>query len=114
MSTICKPIRKISFNKNKALADTEKSKRKEKREKRKNYSPLINNHHKHLFTTMSAYKQAGISLNKAFAIAAQTLRNSLKPEFKAAAERRGVVEAKVAVYENVKAGEPRELKPIDK
>ena len=37
---------------------------------------------------MSAYKQAGVSLNKALAIAAQTLRNSLKPEFKAAAEKR--------------------------
>ncbi|KAI5961073.1 POL5 [Candida margitis] len=53
-------------------------------------------------------------LESAFAIAAQALRNSLKPEFKAAVERRGVVEAKVSVFENGNAGEPRELKPIDK
>lgn len=63
---------------------------------------------------MSAYKQAGISLNKALAIAAQTVRNSLKPEFKAAAASRGFVEAKVSVFKDGKAGEPRELKPIDK
>lgn len=58
---------------------------------------------------MSSYKQAGISLNKALSIAAQTLRNSLKAEFKVAAERRGFTEVKVAKYENGVAGEPKTL-----
>lgn len=44
---------------------------------------------------MSAYKQAGVSLNKALAIAAQTLRNSLKPEFKAAAEKEDLLKPKL-------------------
>ena len=58
---------------------------------------------------MSAYKQAGISLNRALAIAAQTVRNSLKAEFKVAAERRGVTEVKVAKFENGEAGEAKFL-----
>ena len=62
---------------------------------------------------MSAYKQAGVSLNKALAIAAQTLRNSLKPEFKAAAEKRGFVEAKVITFKDGKQGEPVALKPTE-
>ena len=62
---------------------------------------------------MSAVKQAGISVNKAFAIAAQTLRNSLKAEFKAAAEKRGAVEAKVMTFENGKQSDPKPLKAID-
>lgn len=44
---------------------------------------------------MSAYKQAGISLNKALAIAGKTVRSALKPEFKLAAEKRGFTEVKV-------------------
>lgn len=62
---------------------------------------------------MSAVKQAGISVNKAFAIAAQTLRNSLKPEFKAAAEKRGLVEAKVMTFKDGKQSEPKPLKSVD-
>lgn len=58
---------------------------------------------------MSAYKQAGISLNKALSIAARTVRSSLKPEFKAAAERRGTTEVKVIKYEN---GDAAEAKPL--
>ncbi|KAG2734087.1 hypothetical protein G9P44_003612 [Scheffersomyces stipitis] len=58
---------------------------------------------------MSAYKQAGISLTKAMAIAARTVRSSLKPEFKAAAERRGVTEAKVIKIENGVQAEPKPL-----
>lgn len=56
--------------------------------------------------TMSAYKQAGISLNRAMAIAAKTVRNSLKADLKVAAEKRGITEVKVAKYENGKATEP--------
>lgn len=58
---------------------------------------------------MSSYKQAGISLNKALHIAAQTVRNSLKAEFKVAAERRGATEVKVAKFENGVASEPKTL-----
>lgn len=58
---------------------------------------------------MSAYKQAGISLNKAMAIAARAVRNSLKPEFKVAAERRGQTEVKVMKFENGSATEPKPL-----
>lgn len=56
-----------------------------------------------------AYKQAGISLNKALSIAARTLRAALKPEIKAAAERRGFTEAKVIKIENGVQTEPRPL-----
>ncbi|EMG50308.1 ATP15 ATP synthase subunit epsilon [Candida maltosa Xu316] len=62
---------------------------------------------------MSAAKQAGITLNKSLAIAAQTLRNSLKPEFKAAAEKRGAVEAKVITFTDGKQNDPQPLKAID-
>ncbi|EGW30570.1 uncharacterized protein SPAPADRAFT_63408 [Spathaspora passalidarum NRRL Y-27907] len=58
---------------------------------------------------MSAYKQAGISLNRAIAIAARTLRASLKPEFKVAAERRGHTEVKVINFEKGVQSEPRPL-----
>lgn len=58
---------------------------------------------------MSSYKQAGISLNKAMTIAAQTVRNSLKAEFKLAAERRGVTEVKAVKFENGVATEPKPL-----
>ncbi|KAF7999775.1 F-type H+-transporting ATPase subunit epsilon [Metschnikowia aff. pulcherrima] len=58
---------------------------------------------------MSAYKQAGISLNRALAIAAQTVRNSLKADFKVAAERRGFTEVKVAKFENGEQGESKTL-----
>ncbi|RLV96654.1 hypothetical protein JA1_000233 [Spathaspora sp. JA1] len=58
---------------------------------------------------MSAYKQAGISLNRAISIAAKTLRASLKPEFKVGAERRGVTEVKVIKFEN---GVQAEAKPL--
>lgn len=49
---------------------------------------------------MSAYKQAGISLNRAMAIAGKATREALKSEFKVAAEKRGFTEAKVAKVEN--------------
>lgn len=49
---------------------------------------------------MSAYKQAGISLNRALAIAARTTRESLKAEFKVAAEKRGITEVRATRIEN--------------
>lgn len=61
---------------------------------------------------MSAYKQAGISLNKAMALSAQALRKSLKPEFKVAAERRGLTEAKMMKYEN--GVQVEDAKPLGK
>ena len=60
---------------------------------------------------MSAYKQAGISLNKALSIAARTVRSSLKPEFKAAAEKRGVSEVRAIKISN---GVTSEAKPLSK
>lgn len=56
-----------------------------------------------------AYKQAGISLNKALAIAARTLRAALKPEIKAVAERRGFTEVKVIKIENGVQSDARPL-----
>ncbi|EGV63142.1 hypothetical protein PSN45_004587 [Yamadazyma tenuis] len=58
---------------------------------------------------MSAYKQAGISLNKAMSIAARTVRAALKPELKAGAERRGFTEAKVIKIEKGVQGEAKLL-----
>lgn len=48
---------------------------------------------------MSSYKQAGISLNRAMALAAKATRSALKAEFKVAAEKRGFSEVKVQKYE---------------
>lgn len=58
---------------------------------------------------MSAAQQAGISLNKAMAIAAKAVRQALKSEFKVAAERRGVTEAKVIKFENGVGGDAKGL-----
>ncbi|KAH3662376.1 hypothetical protein OGAPHI_005628 [Ogataea philodendri] len=48
---------------------------------------------------MSAWQKAGISFNKYLAIAARTVQKSLKNEFKVAAEKRYVSEAKVQKLE---------------
>lgn len=58
---------------------------------------------------MSAYKQAGITLNKAMAIAARATRSALKPEFKTNAERRGISEAKAIKISNGVQEEPKPL-----
>lgn len=42
----------------------------------------------------AAYKQAGITLNRALAISARTVRAALKPEPKAIAEKRDLVDAR--------------------
>lgn len=60
---------------------------------------------------MSNYKQAGILLNRALALAAKTVRDSLKPEFKVAAEKRGFTEVKVQKFEK---GVPSEAEPLEK
>lgn len=59
---------------------------------------------------MSAYKQAGISLNKALAIAARTVRASLKPKDKAAAAYRGAGELRAVRFKDGVPGEPKDLK----
>lgn len=58
---------------------------------------------------MSAYKQAGISLNRALALSAKAVRNALKPEFKVAAEKRGFTEVKAIKIENGVQGEAKAL-----
>lgn len=60
---------------------------------------------------MSAYKQAGISLNKALAIAARTVRASLKPELRAVAEKRGETDVKAIKISN---GVQSEAEPLVK
>lgn len=58
---------------------------------------------------MSAAKQAGISLNRAMAIAAKATRNALKPEIRVQVEKRGKCDAKAIRYENGQASEPKFL-----
>lgn len=58
---------------------------------------------------MSSYKQAGISLNRALAIAARTVRNSLKADARVSAEKRGITDVKVQKFENGVASEAKEL-----
>lgn len=60
-------------------------------------------------STMSAYKQAGISLTKAMDIAAKAVRNSLKADFRVAAEKRGFSEIRVQKFENGQASESKSL-----
>lgn len=49
---------------------------------------------------MSAYKQAGITLNRAIAISSRTVRSALKPEVRAEAEKRAAPDIKVTKFEN--------------
>ena len=48
---------------------------------------------------MSAYKQAGISLNRALAIQAKAVRSALNSKAKLAAEKRGFAEVKAVRIE---------------
>ncbi|KAF4123846.1 F-type H+-transporting ATPase subunit epsilon [Geosmithia morbida] len=57
---------------------------------------------------MSAWKAAGISYNRYLAIAARTVRRSLKEDKRLLAERRGETELRFAKWENGKAGEAKE------
>lgn len=59
---------------------------------------------------MSAYKQAGITLNRAIAVSSRTVRNALKPEFKAEAEKRAAPDIKVTKFENGATKETHSLK----
>lgn len=58
---------------------------------------------------MSAYKQAGISLNRALAIAARTVRASLKPKEKLAAAARAGPELKLVRIVDGVQGEAKDL-----
>lgn len=49
---------------------------------------------------MSAWKKAGISVNKYFAISGKTLTKALKAEHQAVASRRFVTEVKSQTYKN--------------
>ena len=55
---------------------------------------ILTNKHK-----MSAYKQAGISLNRALAIQAKAVRSALNSKAKLAAEKRGFAEVKAVRIE---------------
>lgn len=59
---------------------------------------------------MTAYKQAGISVNRALAIAAKVTRASLKAKEKAAVAGRGFGELKAVRITNGVQGEPMDLK----
>ncbi|KAF3992428.1 hypothetical protein FT663_00708 [Candidozyma haemuli var. vulneris] len=58
---------------------------------------------------VSTIREPGISLNRAMAIAARTVRSSLKSELRVAAEKRGNSEVKVAKFENGVASEAKSL-----
>ncbi|EYE97021.1 ATP synthase subunit epsilon family protein [Aspergillus ruber CBS 135680] len=58
---------------------------------------------------MSFWKAAGLTYNRYMAVAARTVRRSLKEEPRAAAERRGQMDLKFAKWENGKQGEPKSL-----
>lgn len=52
---------------------------------------------------------AKVSVTKAMAIAARTVRAALKPELRTQAERRGLTDVKVSKVENGKSSEPKAL-----
>ncbi|KAH8704030.1 mitochondrial ATP synthase epsilon chain-domain-containing protein [Talaromyces proteolyticus] len=59
---------------------------------------------------MSApWKAAGLTYNRYLAVAARTVRRSLKDGPRLAAERRGVTDLKFAKWENGKQGEPKQV-----
>ncbi|KAJ5171930.1 hypothetical protein N7492_004523 [Penicillium capsulatum] len=57
----------------------------------------------------AAWKAAGLTYNRYLAIAARTVRRSLKEEARVNAERRGQMDLRFAKWENGKQGEPRSL-----
>ncbi|KAJ5912966.1 ATPase F1 complex epsilon subunit mitochondrial [Penicillium tannophilum] len=57
----------------------------------------------------AAWKAAGLTYNRYLAIAARTVRRSLKDEPRLAAERRGLMDLRFAKWENGKQGNPRSL-----
>ncbi|KAH7321110.1 mitochondrial ATP synthase epsilon chain-domain-containing protein [Stachybotrys elegans] len=57
----------------------------------------------------AAWKAAGMTYNRYLAIAARTVRRSLKEEKRLVAERRGEMELRFAKWENGKQGEVKNL-----
>ncbi|KAJ5770506.1 uncharacterized protein N7511_002557 [Penicillium nucicola] len=57
----------------------------------------------------AAWKAAGLTYNRYLAIAARTVRRSLKEEARLASERRGQMDIRFAKWENGKQGEVRSL-----
>ncbi|KAJ5786216.1 ATPase F1 complex epsilon subunit mitochondrial [Penicillium pulvis] len=57
----------------------------------------------------AAWKAAGLTYNRYLAIAARTVRRSLKDEPRLAAERRGLMDIRFAKWENGKQGNVRSL-----
>ncbi|KAJ5485595.1 ATP synthase subunit epsilon [Penicillium diatomitis] len=57
----------------------------------------------------AAWKAAGLTYNRYLAIAARTVRRSLKEQSRLAAERRGQMDLRFAKWENGKQGDVRSL-----
>ncbi|KAL6855195.1 hypothetical protein ACO1O0_006333 [Amphichorda felina] len=57
----------------------------------------------------AAWKSAGLTYNRYLAIAARTIRRSLKEDKRIIAERRGETELRFAKWENGKASESKNL-----
>ncbi|KFH48819.1 ATP synthase subunit epsilon-like protein [Hapsidospora chrysogenum ATCC 11550] len=57
----------------------------------------------------AAWKAAGLTYNRYLAIAARTIRRSLKEDKRIIAERRGETELRFAKWENGKASDPQNL-----
>jgi F-type H+-transporting ATPase subunit epsilon len=57
----------------------------------------------------AAWKAAGMTYNRYLAIAARTVRRSLKEDKRVAAERRGEMDLRFAKWENGKQGEVKNL-----
>lgn len=56
-----------------------------------------------------AWKSAGLTYNRYLAVAARTVRRSLKEDKRIVAERRGEIDLKFAKWENGKQGEVKNL-----
>ncbi|RJE27532.1 hypothetical protein PHISCL_00118 [Aspergillus sclerotialis] len=61
-----------------------------------------------------AWKSAGLTYNRYLAVAARTVRRSLKEGPRAQAERRGLVDLRFAKWENGKQGEAKALDQANK
>ncbi|KAJ5084068.1 ATPase [Penicillium alfredii] len=62
----------------------------------------------------AAWKAAGLTYNRYLAIAARTVRQSLKDGPRLAAERRGLMDLRFAKWENGKQGDPQSLAQANK
>ncbi|CAG7964542.1 unnamed protein product [Penicillium olsonii] len=74
------------------------------------FHPLQSNQISHPpFKMTAAWKAAGLTYNRYLAIAARTVRRSLKDGPRLASERRGQMDLRFAKWENGKQGEVRSL-----